>query len=479
MEPGLASDGRCARVPWMDILENVKGFIDPEYLPDYETLDSDPSHLSLAKVKKLLRYWFNRQKSEEIVFRFRYVLEGSEKVLGKDPKVVAGKTMSKQVPKGRGRPKKARFSSDITAAKGGTTMGVGTIGKKTSRKHLNKRKAHSREIISDSGEEFDFSTVDNVPLSDDDANPIPETRSSTGMNGGPSETGTPVWRKAPANLSSSEVDLWNSFMEKLPESCSNWTEQQAMIQFQVFKGWSNNYHPPGRIHSPSIPPEMRDIRDISSHSHKHDRSAEVTAITWDIPKTDIGQPTDSSEDAMTSNVVSGIPKRMVERVPISQAIGSNRNERSQDISKVSEAYNEPKSLDLGTIKTTGAETPDALQTAKDLDLAPAPTTITKPDNKKEQARTSKGKFAKSIKQSEDPLTGTKRSREDPAESSAAAKLPSPKKLKVDEPPQKSGRRGRSNKNGKEPNAAVLQNPIEPGPSVALTRSKAKIRNTHR
>lgn len=84
---------------------------------------------------------------------------------------------------------------------------------------------------------------------------------------------------------------------------------------------------------------------------------------------------------MTSNVVPGILKRMVERVPISQAIGSNRNERSQDISKVLEAYTEPKSLDLGTIKPTGAETLDALQTAKDLDLAPAPNTITKPDNK--------------------------------------------------------------------------------------------------
>ena len=70
MEPGLASDGRCARVPWMDILKNVKGFIDPEYLPDYETLDSDPSHLSLAKVKKLLRYWFNQQKQRRLSFDF-------------------------------------------------------------------------------------------------------------------------------------------------------------------------------------------------------------------------------------------------------------------------------------------------------------------------------------------------------------------------------------------------------------------------
>ena len=346
-------------------------------------------------------------------------------------------------------------------------MGVGTIGKKTSRKHLNKRKAHSREIISDSGEELNFSMVDDVPLSDDDANPIPETRSLTGMNGGPSESGTPVWCKAPANLSLSEFDLWNSSMEKLPKSCSNWMEQQAMIQFQVFKG-SNNYHPPGRIHSPSIPLEMRDICDISSHSHKHDHSPEVTAITRDIPKTDIGNPTDSSEDAMTSNVVLGILNRMAECVPISQAIGCNRNERSQDILKILEAYNEPKSLDLGTIKPTGVETLDALQTAKDLDLAPAPNTIMKPDNKKEQARTSKGKFAKSIKQLEDLLTGMKRLQEDPAESSAAAKLPSPKKLKVDELPQKSGQQGRSNKNGKEPNTAVLQHPIEPGPSVPLT-----------
>ena len=180
IHPGLATDGRCAQVPWMDILKNVKGFIDPEYLPDYETLDADPSHLSLAKVKKLLRYWFNQQKSEEIAFQFHYVLEGSERVLGSDPKRITGKTLSKKVPKGRGQPQKTRVTSDITGDEAELLMGVGTVGKKkTSGKHLKKGKAHSKEIISDSGEEFDFAGVDDVSFSDDPPNPIPEVSGST------------------------------------------------------------------------------------------------------------------------------------------------------------------------------------------------------------------------------------------------------------------------------------------------------------
>ena len=54
----------------MDILKNVKGFIDPEYLPNYETLDADPSHLSLAKVKKLLRYGSTGKNWRRLHFDF-------------------------------------------------------------------------------------------------------------------------------------------------------------------------------------------------------------------------------------------------------------------------------------------------------------------------------------------------------------------------------------------------------------------------
>ena len=486
----------------MDILKNVKGFIDPEYLPDYETLDADPSHLSLAKVKKLLRYWFNRQKSEEIAFRFHYVLEGSERVLGSDPKRITGKTLSKKVPKGRGQPQKTRVMSDITGDEAELLMGVGTVGKKkTSGKRLKKGKAHSKEIISDSGEEFDFAGVDDVSFSDDPPNPIPEVSGSTGINTATSDSCTPIWRKAPANLASSEIDLWNAFVEKLPDSCSNWSKTQAMVQFEVFKGWSNNYLSPGRNHSPNTPVEARDIRDVGSHSERQRHSPDIAATMRDIRPNDAGDPSDSSHAASISKAGSGIPNGKTEDILMPQPHGSNTNENFEDVSKLLEPDDVPKDrnsagnlgklsergkeaeikdLSVGITKPPVLETPDALRTLKDRELGQAPDGTTKAGGKKEQPRTSKGNFTKSIaKHSEEEHSGKKRLREDPAESSAAAKVPSPKKLKINETPQKPGRRGRSNKNGKEPNAAVLQRSTEPGPSVALTRSKAKIRNTRK
>ena len=153
-----------------------------------------------------------------------------------------------------------------------------------------------------------------------------------------------------------------------------------------------------------------------------------------------------------------------------------------NLEKLSERGKEAeiKDLSVGITKPLVLETPDALWTSKDRELGQAPDGTTKAGGKKEQPRASKGKFTKSIpKHSEEEHSGKKRLREDPDESSAAAKVPSPKKLKIDETPQKPGRRGRSNKNGKEPNAAVLQRSTEPGPSMALTRSKAKIRNTRK
>ena len=190
-ESGLMTDGRCTRIAWTDILKNSRAFIDPEYLPDYDTLDSDPSHLSMLKVKKLLRYWFDRQKSGQITFHFQYVLEGSETILAKGPKRI----LSKEVPKGRGDPKQNR----VTKKKGNRSK---------------KDKACSREIISDSGEEFDFDGVEEVPSSDDDFNPLPYVgRSKSTPTAGVHQTSgttvahTPDWQKAPANLSTSEIDV--------------------------------------------------------------------------------------------------------------------------------------------------------------------------------------------------------------------------------------------------------------------------------
>ena len=63
----------------------------------------------------------------------------------------------------------------------------------------------------------------------------------TGLKNTTSESCTSIWCKAPVDLPLSKIDLWNAFVETLLNSCSNWSQTQAMIQFQVFKGWSNNY----------------------------------------------------------------------------------------------------------------------------------------------------------------------------------------------------------------------------------------------
>ena len=518
MEPGLATDGRCARVPWMDILKNVRGFIDPEYLPDYETLDADPSHLSMAKVKKLLRYWINRQKSEEATFQFHYVLQGSEKVLGKDPKTIIGKVLSKKVPKSsllgqdpktipgkalskkvpksRGKPKKNQVTFDPTVDESEPVMGLWATRRKTSGKRLQKATACSRDIISDSGEEFDFAGVDEVGSSDDAANPLPEASgSSTAVHAtdtipvlhltGTTEGQTPDWRRAPANLSALEIDLWNTFIEKLPESCSNWSQNQAIIQFQVFKGWSVNYPVPRKINSPNTPRQIGDIPEIGSHSPKQVHSPDPPPMMRDfpnvgkadtsIPKVTPGILNGKTEDVVSPTAGSGNPNDKSKDVPTVLETNNHTKDQNTDdnFGRVSQRGREVGMLDLepGTFKTLARETHDVIRTAEDPELEETPDVPRKAGNKKEQPRTSKGKFTKSINQSEEQDTGKKRLREDSGESSAdrdvaADKLPSPKKCKVDETSPKQQRRGRS-KNS------------EPGPSVALTRSKAKIRNTRR
>ena len=89
---------------------------------------------------------------------------------------------------------------------------------------------------------------------------------------------------------------------------------------------------------------------------------------------------------------------------------------------------EIKDLNVGITKPLVPETLDALQTSKDHELGQAPDGTTKAGGKKEQPRTSKGKFTKSItKHLEEQHSGRKRLQEDPAEISAAAKVPSPNK----------------------------------------------------
>ena len=495
-ESGLATDGRCTCIPWTDILKNARAFIDPEYLPDYDTLDSDPSHLSMPKVKKLLRYWFDRQKSGQITFRFHYVLEGSETVLAKEPK----KILSMEVLKGRGDPKQNR----VTRRKGNC---------------LKKDKARSRDIISDSGEEFDFDGVEEVPSSDDDANPLPSVGRSkstpaAGVHQTPGTTvvHTPDWRKAPANLSTSEIDDWNRFTKNLPESCSNWTREQAIVQFQVFKGWSANVPSPkkdmhstkrdipdnevaseSQVHSVDIPGESRGIRnaglgdvdlhhsirkaeDISPFDNSgnpelrpHDDSkAKDLGIMTSIPKSGTGISLDKCEDVGALAPPSHLFKSPGSTdVPHEDTTSGNTTDQQTTNDK-----------ELGIVGTDlygmNVETPNAFGIADDPGLAESPRGPKTPGNRMGQPRTKTGKFVKFTDQSKEQSNGKKRVREDHAgtfRDPVTTELPSHKKAKVGETSTEPKRTGRSTRNA--------DKCTEPGFSAPITRSKSKSQKTRR
>ena len=484
----MATDGRCARVPWTDIIKNAMGFIDSEYLPDYDTLDSDPSHLSMPKVKKLLRYWFDRQKSGQITFRFHHVLEGSERVPAKEPKT----TSSKEVPKGRGHLKPTR----VTKRKGNCSK---------------KGKAPSREIISDSGEEFDFEPVEEIPFSDDDANPIPYVGNSEStpaatvqLASGTTEDHPPDWRKAPANLSESEIDVWNKFTKNLPESCSNWTHDQAMIQFQVFKGWSANFLSPKKeihltkqdvpdvsvssktpVHSTDIPGHIRAIPNVGSADSLQDDpipkglgiarndsrgldtgNPDITPQDDSIAK-GLGITIDKSEDVGALTPTANPPQSLgMDMAPVPKAPGNRREEPRSDDKELG-------MVDAGR-NGLAAETQDDLRMPDSPRLAEIPRGPRTPPNRGEQPRSKNGKFVKSLNNSKEPSNTNKRVQEDQAEALAdivATKQPSLKKAKLDETSTHPTKRGRSSKNA--------DKSTEPGFSAPVTRSKAKCCKTRR
>jgi hypothetical protein len=463
MGPGLATDGRSARVPWTDILKNAGAFIDAEYLPDYDTLDSDPSHLSMPKVKTLLRYWRDRQKSEQIAFRFRYVLEGSERVRAKEPKRITPLPPSEEVPKGRGPPKPKK------------------VAKKTG-KRSKKGKARSKEIVSDSGEEFDFGGVDKVPFPEDGSpqstpmakvTPAAIATACAVVHFSPGTTAdhTPDWRKAPLNLPISEINVWNKFIENLPDSCSSWTHEQTLLQFQVFKGWSANYPVPstGIASLPKqglyITPAISGDVDISLEGSSRDKGSGITAI----PPLDSGIPSDKSKPTAALGQTSTPSQIAPKLVDVPRELRTPQ----ADSVRLAEAPH-----GLGTPRGKGgrvvAEAPDHMRMLEDPGLADVPFGARTRRDRGEQPRTNNGKFANSLKKPKEPSNGKKRVREDAAESSAdgvATEPPSPKKAKIDEPSTTPKRRGRSSKK--------TENPNGPGPSAPLTRSKAKGRKTRR
>ncbi|EDR00020.1 uncharacterized protein LACBIDRAFT_334543 [Laccaria bicolor S238N-H82] len=110
--------------------------------------------------------------------------------------------------------------------------------KKLVRSFLGFHYFQSRDIISDSGEEFDFQAVEDADLSDDDLT----AKKKEDLSHGTSEGKAPLWTNTPEGLPTPDINLWNDFIKNLPDSCSEWSHEQAMKQFQVFKIWSTNYH---------------------------------------------------------------------------------------------------------------------------------------------------------------------------------------------------------------------------------------------
>ena len=485
----MATDGRCTHVPCTDIIKNAMGFIDSEYLPDYDTLDLDPSHLSMPKVKKLLRYWFDRQKSGQIAFCFHHVLEESERVPAKEPKT----TSSKEVLKGQGHLK----PTQVTKQKGNCSK---------------KGKAPSREIISDSGEEFDFERVEEVPFSNNDANPIPYVGNSEStpaatvqLASGTTAYHPPDWQKAPANLSESKIDVWNKFNKNLPESCSNWTHDQAMIQFQVFKGWSMNFLSPKKeiqltkrdvpdvsvssktpVHSMDIPGHIQAIPNVGSADSLQDDPipkglgiARIGSGGLDTGNPDItpqddsivkglGITIDKSEDvgALTPTAYPPQSLGLADIMPVPKAPGNRREELRSDDKELG-------MVDAG-LNCLAAETQDDLRMPDYPRLAEILRGPRTPANQGEQPRSKNGKFVKSLNNSKELSNTNKRVQEDQAEALAdviATKLPSLKKAKLDETSTHPTKRGRSSKNA--------DKSTEPGFSVPVTRSKAKSPKTHR
>ena len=169
-------DGRTSCVPWADILKDPAGFIDPEYLPDYQTLDKEPSHLAIQKVKKLLNFWIARQRAGKTVFRFRFVIQGSEQVAAKLPDIRANTQKpsgraSKQTGNGKRHVRKSNgaevtIDEEDVDAEESNRKGRKNTGKKSKKK--GKKGIKSSDVMELSGEEFDLHVIDEMQFSDDD-----------------------------------------------------------------------------------------------------------------------------------------------------------------------------------------------------------------------------------------------------------------------------------------------------------------------
>lgn len=315
----LATDGRTSRVPWADVVKDQATFIDEEYLPDYQTLDAEPSHLAIQKVKTLLNFWIQRQRAGQTVFRFRLVIQGTERVPAKAPDVRTNMQKPTRRSRAKGNLKRqVRRSNegelrsdeeidDPLKQKVKGQKGKGTVNRK------GKKGKKSAEMVDDSGEEFDLLAMDDLVFSDDDV-PLPNSLDRTAGRGmgsggmgmkGPRVGGTTTTKgprvaettvvgttdgahstttaytlpaptigpttlqtlPPPHSLASADKALWNRFVAHLPLDCVDWSEEQAIGQFRVFQRWSsaetNGVLAGAALYTPPSVAMNRDVADPS------------------------------------------------------------------------------------------------------------------------------------------------------------------------------------------------------------------------
>jgi hypothetical protein len=285
------------RCPWANIIQSPKDFIDAEYLPDYDTMDKEPSHLPISKVRKLLRFWLERQSSGKVVFRWKSILENGERVPAKAPKIkgklteapkrkvgVRADGTSKKGKRSRRNSHRSRkqvtIQKDITSddeivsddehapSKPSVPMRMVPNGrsKPNSKDGLEdsepiamkpKRSIKPRPIkklkaisqnpdVESAGEEFNFDSADGFNFSDDE----------------------PVVQRAvkPPLQSRGLSPLWKAFNDQLPAEYASWSLDKLQMQFEVFRGWGESQ---GLFNSESNSGESLIDGELAPAAHIH------------------------------------------------------------------------------------------------------------------------------------------------------------------------------------------------------------------
>ena len=219
------------RCPWADIIKDPEEFIEAEYLPDYDTLVKEPSHLAIAKVRKLLRFWLERQSSRQVPFRWKSVLENGERVNANGPKVNLRKPNTEAI---REKGRRSAISSRQKSRRVGLQKAIDSdedapapaAEKKTVKRRRVKKVTRVAPIDNESsGEDFDMREVDVMQYSDHETKQL----------GNVAESGA---RYATPDISPDLLPLWKKFTAKLPLECMTWSKEQLQTQFEVFRGWA-------------------------------------------------------------------------------------------------------------------------------------------------------------------------------------------------------------------------------------------------